>query len=220
MLPRAPQRPGAESGAVRFRPAGPAAVLVEVEDLGQVLSLQAEIERRRADGWAPSLVDVVAGARTILLDGVDDPAGVARDLRSWSVPAVPPHVGPVIEIACSYRGPDLEEIAKQWKVSVPEAVQIHSAALHQVAFCGFGPGFAYLTGIGEQRTVARRDSPRKIIPAGSVALGGVYTGIYPWPSPGGWQLMGHTDAPLWDPGRQPAALLSPGRRVRFVDAGP
>lgn len=205
---------------MRFLPAGPNAVLVEVADLGQVRGLQAEIERRRAQGWAPSLVDVVAGARTILLDGVTDPARLASDIRSWTVRPVPRETGPVIEIACTYQGPDLPEIAAQWQVPVPEAVRIHAGTLYEVAFCGFGPGFAYLTGISEQRSVARRDSPRKLVPAGSVALGGRYTAIYPWPSPGGWQLIGHTDAAVWDPDREPAALLSPGRRVRFIDAGP
>jgi KipI family sensor histidine kinase inhibitor len=204
---------------MRFLPAGPTAVLVEVEGLSQVLGLQAEIERRRAGGWAPSLVDVVAGARTVLLDGTDDPAGLARDMRSWSVPAAPQNAGPAIEIACWYQGPDLPEIAAQWQVSVADAVKIHTSARHEVAFCGFGPGFAYIAGIGEQRSVARRDSPRTMVPAGSVALGGAYTGIYPWPSPGGWQLIGRTDAALWNPDRDPAALLSPGRRVRFIDAG-
>jgi KipI family sensor histidine kinase inhibitor len=205
---------------MRFLPAGPTAVLVEVGDLDQVLALQAEIERRRAGGWAPSLVDVVVGARTILLDGIADLTGLASEMRSWPVRAAPRDIGPVIEIACTYRGPDLPKIAAQWQVSAAEAVRIHTSTLHEVAFCGFGPGFAYLAGIGEQRSVARRDSPRKLVPAGSVALGGIYTAVYPWPSPGGWQLIGHTDAMLWDPDRQPAALLSLGRRVRFVDAGP
>ena len=95
---------------MRFLPAGPTAVLVEVEGLSQVLGLQAEIDRRRAGGWAPSLVDVVVGARTVLLDGTDDPAGLARDMRSWSVPAAPQNAGPAIEIACWYQGPDLAEI--------------------------------------------------------------------------------------------------------------
>lgn len=205
---------------MRFLPAGPAAVLVEVDDLDQALGIQAEIGRRRAAGWAPSLVDVVAGARTILLDGVGDLAAVAGDIRSWPISKAPREAGPVIEIACAYQGPDLAEIAAQWQVSVPEAIKIHTSAEHRVAFCGFGPGFAYIAGIGEQRSVTRRDSPRPVVPAGSVALGGLYTGIYPWPSPGGWHLIGHTEAALWDPDREPAALLSPGRRVRFVDAGP
>ena len=205
---------------MRFLPAGPSAVLVEVADPGQVPGLQAEIERRRSQGWAPSLVDVVAGDRTILLDGVADPDQLAADIRSWPVRPAPPVTGPVIEIACSYTGPDLPEIAAQWRVSVPEAARIHAATLYQVAFCGFGPGFAYLARVGEQRSVARRDSPRTEVPAGSVALGGRYTAIYPWPSPGGWLLIGHTDAAVWDPDRDPAALLSPGSRVRFTDAGP
>jgi KipI family sensor histidine kinase inhibitor len=205
---------------MRFLPAGPDAVLVEVADPGQVLGLQAEIERRRAQGWAPSLVDVVAGDRTILLDGVADPVRLAADIRSWPVRPAPRATGPVIEIPCRYTGPDLPDIAAQWRVPVPEAVRMHAAARYEVAFCGFGPGFAYLARVGEQRSVTRRDSPRKVVPAGSVALGGRYTAIYPWPSPGGWQLIGHTDATVWDPDRDPAALLSPGRRVRFVDAGP
>lgn len=205
---------------MRFLPAGPSAVLVEVADPGQVRGLQAEIELRRARGWAPSLVDVVAGDRTILLDGVTDLARLAADIRSWPVRPAPAAAGPVIEIPCRYAGADLADIAAQWRVSAPEAVRMHAATLYEVAFCGFGPGFAYLAGVGEQRSVARRDSPRKVVPAGSVALGGRYTAIYPWPSPGGWQLIGHTDAEVWDPDRDPAALLSPGRRVRFIDAGP
>lgn len=204
---------------MRFLSAGPDAVLVEVADLGEVRGLQAEIDRRRAQGWAPSLVDVVAGARTILLDGVTDAVALASDIRSWTIGTAPGGAGPVTEIACRYQGPDLADIAAQWRVPAAEAVRIHAATLYEVAFCGFGPGFAYLAGITEQRSVARRDSPRKLVPAGSVALGGRYTAIYPWPSPGGWQLIGRTDVTVWDPDREPAALLRPGQRVRFVDAG-
>ena len=86
----------------------------------------------------------------------------------------------------------------------------------RVAFCGFAPGFGYLTGLPERCHVPRRDSPRTAVPAGSVALAGPYTGVYPRSSPGGWQIIGTTEAVLWDPGREPAALLSPGTRVRFV----
>ncbi len=193
--------------------------MVEADDLDAVLALEAEVARRRAAGWAPSLVDVVPGACTLLLDGVDDPSAIARDVRSWSIPPVPPVIGPIVEVACIYDGPDLEDIATQWQVSVEEAVEVHTSTLHAVAFCGFGPGFAYLAGLGENRAVARRKSPRTLVPAGSVAVGGLYTGIYPRPSPGGWQLMGRTDVVLWDPDREPAALLTPGRRVRFVNVG-
>ena len=203
---------------MRFLRAGPTALLVELDDTPQVLALTAEVARRRAAGWTPSLIDVVPGATTLLLDGVADPLALAEEIASWTLPAAPAHRGPVIEIGCRYDGPDLDEVAAQWQVTADEVKQIHSAALHQVAFCGFTPGFAYLTAMGKQRMVTRRSSPRPKVPAGSVALGGLFTGIYPRPSPGGWQLIGHTEAVLWDPGREPAALLSPGCRVHFVEA--
>jgi KipI family sensor histidine kinase inhibitor len=203
---------------VKFLPAGPTAVLVELDDPEAVLALQAEVLRRRDQGWAPSLIDVVPGAQTVLFDGID-PAVIARELPTWSIPPAPANYQDIIEIGCTYDGPDLDEIAAQWHVTSRQAIEIHSSILHSVAFCGFGPGFAYIAGIGESRVVARRRNPRTSVPAGSVAVGGLYTGIYPRPSPGGWQLMGRTDAVLWDLEREPAALLQPGQRVRFVDLG-
>jgi KipI family sensor histidine kinase inhibitor len=205
---------------VRFRPAGPSALLVEVDSLDQARALHAEIGRRRAAGWAPSLLDVVPGACTVLLDGVPDHGRAARDIRSWTIPPVPAGSGPVTEIHCRYDGPDLPAVAAQWQLSVPEAVRLHTSIEHQVAFCGFAPGFPYIAGIGRGREVARRDSPRSAIPAGSVALGGEYTGIYPRASPGGWQIIGQTTAVMWDLGRDPAALLVAGDRVRFIDVTP
>ncbi len=97
--------------------------------------------------------------------------------------------------------------------------RIHSAAEFRVAFCGFAPGFGYLTGLPARYDVARRATPRTSVPAGSVALAGPYTGVYPRASPGGWQLIGTTDRVLWDHARVPAALLAPGARVRFVAVG-
>ncbi|HEY2288594.1 MAG TPA: allophanate hydrolase subunit 1 [Streptosporangiaceae bacterium] len=202
---------------MRFRPAGPSALLVEVDSLSQARALHAEIGRRRAAGWAPSLLDVVPGARTVLLDGIADHRRAAADIRSWTVPPVPPGAGPVTEIHCRYDGPDLPAVAAQWRVSVAQAVRIHTSIEHEVAFCGFAPGFPYIAGLGPGREVARRDSPRAAIPAGSVALGGEYTGVYPRASPGGWQVIGQTDAVMWDSGRDPAALLTAGDRVRFID---
>jgi KipI family sensor histidine kinase inhibitor len=203
--------------AVRFLPAGRSALLVEVDGLAEVRALQAEIGRQRAAGWAPSLADLVPGARTILLDGLADAAAAVRDISSWTIPPVPVGHRPVTEIRCRYDGPDLAAVAAQWDVSVPAAVAMHASLAHEVAFCGFAPGFPYIAGLGPGREIARRDSPRAMVPAGSVAVGGVYTGIYPRASPGGWQLIGRTDAVLWDPGRDPAALLTAGDRVRFVD---
>jgi KipI family sensor histidine kinase inhibitor len=201
---------------VRFLSCGPNAVLIELHDLGEARALHAEVERRRAQGWAPGLRDIVPGARTLLLDGVDNPAGLAREISAWPLPERSHGTGPVIEVPCRYAGPDIAEVAAQWRVTEADVVRIHSSALHEVAFCGFGPGFAYMTAIGEQRNVTRRASPRVRVPAGSVALAGLFTGIYPRSSPGGWQLIGHTDAVLWDLAREPAALLQPGHRVRFT----
>jgi KipI family sensor histidine kinase inhibitor len=205
---------------VRFLPAGPGALLVEVDSLGQVRALQAEIGRRRDGGWAPSLQDVVPAACTILLDGIDDQAAIAADIRCWAIPPVAADAGPVTEIRCRYDGPDLPAVAAQWNVSAAEAAAIHASLEHEVAFCGFAPGFPYIAGLGREREVARRDSPRPVVAAGSVAVGGRYTGIYPRDSPGGWQVIGHTDAVMWDLRRDPAALLLAGDRVRFIDITP
>ena len=203
---------------MRFLPAGAHALLVELDDLDAVRALEAEVARHRAGGWSPTLLDVVPGARTLLLDGVADVAATAGEIAGWDPRPVAADSGEEIEITCVYDGPDLPAVAAQWGVPVPEAIAIHARTAYTVAFCGFAPGFAYLAGLGPERAVARRDSPRTTIPPGSVALAGAYTGIYPRASPGGWQLIGRTDAELWDTERDPPALLEPGRRVRFRDA--
>ena len=205
---------------MRFRPAGPGALLAELDSLAQVRALHARIERERARGWAPELVDVIPAARTVLLDGVADPAALAAEIGSWSIAPCPPAAGKVVEIGCRYDGPDLGEVARQWGVGPGRVAAVHSGLIHEVAFCGFVPGFPYVAGLGSGREVTRRDRPRVAVPAGSVALGDEYTGIYPRTSPGGWQIIGHTDAVMWDPGRDPAALLRPGDRVRFVNVTP
>lgn len=135
-----------------------------------------------------------------------DPAGAARAEKA-------------IEIPVRYDGPDLADVAAVWGVPEHEVPAIHAAAEFRVAFCGFAPGFGYLTGLPSRYDVPRRATPRTAVPAGSVALAGPYTGVYPRSSPGGWQLIGTTDAVLWDHARVPAALLAPGARVRFVPAG-
>ncbi len=198
---------------------GAAALLVELDDLGAVLGLHAEIERRRAAGWAPSLIDVIPSDRTILLDGVTDRDALAAELAGWRVPPAPSPEGPVVEIPCRYTGEDLATVAAIWRVTGREAARMHAAAEYWVAFCGFAPGFAYLSGLPARLAVPRRRTPRTVVPAGSVALAGTYSGVYPRSSPGGWQIIGHTDAVIWDPVKEPPALLVPGNRVRFVDVG-
>ena len=201
---------------MRFLPAGPTALLVELDGTDEVLSLSREIERRRRQGWCKSLTDVVPGARTVLLDGLADAKGAAEEIASWDLGRVPFHGGAVVDVPCRYDGPDLPVVAGHWGVAEGAIAEIHASLAHQVAFCGFAPGFAYIEGLGARWQVPRRPSPRPAVPSGSVALAGTYTGIYPRTSPGGWQLIGSTDLALWDLRRARPALLTPGALVRFV----
>lgn len=204
---------------MRALPFGDHALLVELADGAQTAALHAELLRRRDDGTLPEVREIVPAARTVLLDGVADPAALGALLTRWEPPPVDPHAGPAVELPVRYDGPDLADVAALWGVAPQEVVRIHTAAEFRVAFCGFAPGFGYLTGLPEGRAVPRRATPRTSVPAGSVGLAGPYTGVYPRSSPGGWQLIGTTDAVLWDADREPAALLMPGTRVRFVAAG-
>lgn len=200
---------------MRALPVGDRALLVEVSTDEEAQALHAELLRRRAEG-SLSVREIVPAARTVLLDGLDDPAGLAARLTTSKLPPSPPRAQEVVEIAVRYDGPDLAAVADHWDVSPQEVARIHAAAEFRVAFCGFSPGFGYLTGLPQQYAVPRRATPRTSVPAGALALAGPYTGVYPRSSPGGWQLIGTTDTVLWDPAREPAALLSPGTRVRFV----
>ncbi|MFD8523888.1 allophanate hydrolase subunit 1 [Streptomyces capillispiralis] len=200
---------------MRVLPAGEDALLVEVASGEEAQALHAELLRRRAEG-SLRVGEIVPAARTVLLDGVSEPARVAAELSARDLPAVPPRAGGTVEIPVRYDGPDLAEVAAHWGVSPGEVARIHAGTEFRVAFCGFAPGFGYLTGLPPRYDVPRRPTPRTAVPAGSVALAGPYTGVYPRSSPGGWQLIGTTGLVLWDHTRVPAALLSPGTRVRFV----
>jgi KipI family sensor histidine kinase inhibitor len=123
-----------------------------------------------------------------------------------------------VEVPVRYDGEDLPEVARLTGLEPEEVVRRHTAPLYTVAFLGFSPGFPYLVGLDPALAVPRRDSPRTSIPAGSVGLAGDQTGIYPTASPGGWRLIGRTEVILFDPGRDPPALLGPGDRLRFTVA--
>ncbi|HEY1119773.1 MAG TPA: allophanate hydrolase subunit 1 [Acidimicrobiales bacterium] len=201
---------------MHLRPVGRSALLVECADAGEVAAAYADLRARAGDLGA---VDVVPAARTVLLDGLSDPAGVAARLAGWEpAPGGAAGSGAVVEVPVRYDGPDLGEVAAQWGVDVAEVVRLHTSTVFRVAFCGFVPGFAYCTGLPAGRTVRRRDEPRTRVPAGSVALAGEFTSVYPSASPGGWQLIGTTDLAVWRADEEHPALLAPGARVVFVDA--
>ncbi|CAL9594049.1 5-oxoprolinase subunit PxpB [Streptomyces sp. enrichment culture] len=200
-------------------PVGTDALLVEVSTGEEAQALHAELLRRRADGTL-TVREIVPAARTVLLDGLADPARLAAELAGARPSPVAPPARRTVEVPVRYDGPDLAEVAAHWGVPPREAARIHAGCTFRVAFCGFAPGFGYLTGLPERYGTPRRATPRTAVPAGAVALAGPYTGVYPRTSPGGWQLIGTTDLVLWDPEREPAALLTPGTRVRFVPVGP
>lgn len=175
------------------------------------------VARRLADECA-QLVDVVPGHRTVLASWAD---GAEPDelieLAHAALRDDEPAPAPVThEIPVRYEGPDLHEVAELTGLSPEEVVARHLQSEYVAGFLGFAPGFAYLLGGDERLHVPRRTEPRVRVPAGTVALGGVYSGVYPRESPGGWRLIGSTAAVLFDPPRQPPALLAAGDHVRFV----
>ncbi|MEU7412984.1 allophanate hydrolase subunit 1 [Streptomyces sp. NPDC042638] len=201
-----------------IRPAGRHALLIELPDAERTGAFHAELLRLRAAGILPPVEEIVPGARTVLLDGVADPEALARRLADRDMPAQAADDRGTIRIPVRYDGPDLEGVAALWGIGADEVAARHSSYTYRVAFCGFAPGFGYLTGLPPHLHVPRRDTPRTRVPAGSVALAGPYSAVYPRATPGGWQLIGTMPdpAPLWDLARDEPALLTPGTRVRFV----
>ncbi len=203
---------------MRVRTVGADALLLEVDDPATWFT---ELWRRRELGELDA-TEIVPGAKTVLLDGLADPTTAAEVVRGWTPPPAPASgAGPLIEIPVEFGGQDLVAVARLWKSDESGVVQRLTGTEFRVAFCGFTPGFAYLTGLPEALSVPRLETPRPRVPAGSVGLADSFAGIYPTASPGGWRLVGRTDIHLFDPDRDPPALLTPGTRVRLIDkAGP
>jgi KipI family sensor histidine kinase inhibitor len=175
-----------------------------------------------ARDW-PHVLEVVAGMNNLTL--VFNPLEADREalssglLKAWNAVSDAPPPGREVEIPVRYGGeygPDLQAVADHTGLSTSEIVQRHSSGEYVVFF---QPGFAYMGGLEAALHTPRRASPRLEVPAGSVGIGGEQTGIYPATSPGGWQLIGRTDLPLFDAARRPPTLLQPGDRVRFTVAG-
>jgi KipI family sensor histidine kinase inhibitor len=203
---------------------GDQALLLEFGSTAEVLGW-ADVLR---DAALPGVLDIVPASRTVLLklagpryqlptrqrlarlrldQAAVGAAASARDRRA----------DVVLDVV--YDGPDLAEVARLTGLDTDEVVDAHTGTLWRVGFGGFAPGFAYLIGGDERLQVPRRAEPRTRVPAGSVGLAGEFSGVYPRQSPGGWQLIGHTDAELWDVTRDEPALLTPGKWVEFRAIG-
>jgi KipI family sensor histidine kinase inhibitor len=191
------------------------ALLVELDDLDQAVALYESLLTDPVRGVGVP----VPGARTLLVPfrpSAITARALAAELRTRPLERRATDAARTVEIPVLYDGADLAEAAGLLGWSAEELVRRHTAAAWTVGFVGFAPGFAYMTSDDPDLVVPRRASPRTRVPAGSVALAGPYSGVYPRESPGGWQLVGRTDAPVWDVTRERPALMLPGDRVRFV----
>lgn len=208
---------GTAGGQLRVLPCGDHALLVEVADLAAVAAVRVALERTPLPGQR----ELVPAARTVLV--VLDRPATERDaaaLRRLPTGPAPEATGAgAVELPVVFDGPDLAEVAALTGRAVPALVAALTEVDLVVAFGGFAPGFGYLTGLPEELHVPRRATPRTRVPAGAVGLAGPFAGAYPRSSPGGWQLVGRTDAVLFDVDRDPPALLVPGTRVRFREVG-
>ncbi|GAA2743796.1 allophanate hydrolase subunit 1 [Kitasatospora cinereorecta] len=194
---------------------GRRAALVELDDLGAVGRLHAALRAHPL----PGVDELVPAARTLLIHY--DPAVTDHTRLAAALAALPAAEAARTEragvlVPVRYDGEDLDEVAHRTGLTPAEVVDRHTAPTYRVAFCGFAPGFAYLTGLDPVLRLPRRTSPRTRVPAGSLAVAGEFTGIYPRESPGGWHLLGSTDFPLWNPSADPPTRLTPGTTVRFL----
>jgi KipI family sensor histidine kinase inhibitor len=209
---------------VELRDVSEGSVLAEFPDAGEVdanraaVALAERLSARRPRG----ILDAIPGARTLFV--VFDPTATDREALSKRLrrigeqPASSPPESRLFRIPVAYGGEtglDLPLLARDRGMDPEDLVRRHAAAEYTVAFLGFSPGFAYLTGLPPELASARRESPRPRVPAGSVAIGGEYTAIYPTESPGGWRLIGRSPVRFFEPAANPPALLRPGDRVRF-----
>lgn len=204
---------------MRILACGDRAVLVELGSLEEAMAADRSLRAlaRTGEGIWGSVRDVVPSARCVLVQGAD--AGELRAALAaggLQVGASDRAAGPELELPVRYDGADLGEVARLTGLTVEEVILAHCETPWTVAFGGFAPGFAYLAGGDPRLRVPRLAAPRTRVPAGSVAIADEFSGVYPTASPGGWRLLGRTDAPLFDPTARRPALLTPGATVRFV----
>lgn len=210
----------------RCLPCGDQAVMVELGDAispalnAQVRRLCAALQRAAVAGVIdlhPAYASVLIRFDSLRLARQALIAQVEQALSQLATVELPPPRR--VEIPVAYGGeggPDLPDVAALCGLSPQAVIALHAAASYLVYFLGFAPGFAYLGGLPAVLHTPRLSTPRPLVPAGSVGIGGAQTGVYPLAIPGGWRLIGHTSLALWDPARTPMALLQPGDEIRFV----
>ncbi|PZE34754.1 allophanate hydrolase subunit 1 [Curtobacterium sp. MCPF17_031] len=226
------------------RAAGASAVLATFDSLAEVVAFRAGLANTALADTAPAdtaladpgladtgpagarlpgVTEVVSGARTLLFrfDPAVTDAGRVGSLLSGVRPSRPSddreERAPVV-VPVTYDGVDLEAVSTLTGMTRDDLVAWHTGQVWTSAFCGFAPGFSYLTGTAPSLDVPRRDASRTAVPSGAVALAGEFSAVYPRTSPGGWQLIGRTEVPMWSLDRTPPALAPAGVRLRFVDA--
>ncbi|SFB98095.1 sensor histidine kinase inhibitor, KipI family [Polaromonas sp. OV174] len=201
---------------MRFLPVNLNALLVELADLDQTLALLASLQREPL----PGVEELVPAARTIFVrfrPSATSAAALVQNIVGRDISQRSERSSTLVDIPVQYDGEDLAEVAQILGITPEEVVRRHTGSEYTVAFTGFAPGFAYLSGGHPSLNVPRRSTPRTRIPAGAVGLAGAFSGVYPQASPGGWQIIGVTPVAMWDLARAQPALLQPGYRVRFVD---
>jgi KipI family sensor histidine kinase inhibitor len=199
---------------------GDQALLLQFDTTAEVLAWTDVLR----DADLSDVIDIVPASRTVLLK-LDGPRHQGETRQRLSKLRLAPEAlekasaplegKPDVVIDVVYDGEDLDEVVKLTGLERAQVIEAHTQTPWRVGFGGFAPGFAYLIGGDERLNVPRRDDPRTKVPAGSVALAGDFSAVYPRESPGGWQLIGHTDADLWDVDRDPPALLTAGLWVQF-----
>lgn len=200
---------------LKVRDHGDRALLLECTSVQEVLAWTSALHTDPIDG----VTDIVPASRTVLLKlrSPSDQAVARHRLTQRTVTVSAPEAAESapVTIPVRYDGLDLEEVAEYTGLGVDGVIEAHTGKIWTVGFCGFAPGFAYLVEGDPRLAIPRRAEPRTRVPAGSVALAGEFSGIYPRESPGGWQIIGTTDAVIWDLDRNPPTLLIPGTRVQF-----
>lgn len=215
-------------GAIRLgwtgEPAEPG-VSDTLTTLAEVRELEARLAAAADD--LPGLIEIVPGYATVTvfyrpeIIAYSDLSAKLRAIAGLPTPAARSTPRDIVlpTVYGGEAGPDLAELAERAGLTVEAAIRLHSGVQYEVAMIGFQPGFPYLIGLPQPLYSPRLATPRLQVPAGSVAIGGQQTGVYPFAAPGGWRLIGRTAVQLFDPTRAEPCLCRPGDRVRFEPVG-